>query len=131
MAPTVTCRIDVPVVADGIFLLRRQIGDTITMTVGGEIDLATAGHLAECLDPCVAEAGAQPVAVDLSEVTLLAAAGISVLVDAHHTARAHGGELRIVASSRPVHRPLMITGVTEVLAVYPTLEQALAPRAGH
>jgi anti-sigma B factor antagonist len=116
--------------ADGISLLRREIAETTILTVGGNVDVTSAPHLAAYLDQCVAEANGQLVVVDLSDVTFLAAAGISALVQAHGTACTHGGELRVVANTFPVRRPLTITSAAEELAVYVTVAQALtAPDA--
>lgn len=101
----------------------RWSGRDVVVRVAGEVDLLTAPHLEDVVDEVLREAPEVAV-IDLSEVAFLGAAGLSVLVHAHQ----HGGPgaVRVVAAGRPTLRPLRLTGLTSILAVYPSREEALS-----
>ena len=63
--------------------------------------------------------------LDLTRVLFLGAAGLTVLVEAHQVA---GREtvVRVVANSRIVLRPMQMTETDQVLAVFGSVEQAMA-----
>ncbi|MEU9916934.1 STAS domain-containing protein [Streptomyces sp. NPDC051001] len=78
--------------------------------VAGEIDMATAGSLAEHLD--AATAGTRPdVLVDLRTVGFFDCSGLRVLCRADSRAREHGGRLRIVSRSERIRRLLRASGL--------------------
>jgi anti-sigma B factor antagonist len=93
------------------------------LSVGGEIDAATAA----ALDTAIAGVLAQhpsAVVVDLSAVTFLGSAGLRILVATH--ARLSGsGHFAVVAHGPATSRPIQLTGLDEVLSLYPTLDDAL------
>ena len=80
----------------------------------GEIDSTTAPllsqHLTELLDSDVRE-----LTVDLRQVSFLDSAGLCVLATTHRRAVRQDVQMRVVASSRAVVRPLQITGLWDLL----------------
>jgi anti-sigma B factor antagonist len=52
--------------------------------------------------------------------------GISMLVQAHKQAAANGTELRLAVASLAVLRTLTLVRLDDLLAIYPSLSQALA-----
>lgn len=78
-------------------------------------------HLRDRLLGEIGSAGPDLV-VDLSEVSFLGAAGLSVLVEAGATAGASGVGLYVVARTRPVLRPLTLTGLDSEFAVFPHVD---------
>ncbi|GAA3820666.1 MULTISPECIES: STAS domain-containing protein [Pseudonocardiaceae] len=110
----------------------READDgTLVIEVTGEVDLDTAPHLAaaiiECLDR---EASRGPCILDLTAVTFLDSAGLTVLLQAtRHAGRRHASLPVVVDANRPVIRPIEVTGLDDVLALYHTVDEALqAPR---
>jgi anti-sigma B factor antagonist len=94
------------------------------LTVRGEVDALTSPELEDQLLPHVR--GTVPhVIVDLTGVSFLAAAGLTVLVTAGETAVSTGVVLRLVASTDPVLLPLRITGLDDRFDISPDLTQAL------
>ncbi len=82
----------------------------LVLAVAGEIDLATAPQLADCL----VAATDRDVAVDLSEVTFLDSSGLSALV-AGSRALAEGGHvLRTFGERDAIRRVLEISGLDAV-----------------
>jgi anti-sigma B factor antagonist len=90
--------------------------------IGGEVDMLTAPQLREAIAPAVAVSGAD-VVVDLDGVTFLGSNGLGVLVELHQQAEAAGAHLRLVCTNRMVSRPLILTGLDQVLEYYETLAE--------
>lgn len=93
------------------------------LLVGGELDVATAPRLARFLDDLL-RAGHRRLDLDLSRVRLLAAAGLTVVLEATARFEQAGGRLRLTATTARIDRILHITGLDLVLDV-----QASRPRA--
>ena len=97
--------------------------------VAGELDLVTTPALRDA----IADALSSPpplVVLDLTDVDFLASAGLSELIAAGERAQGRT-TLRIVAANRSTLRPLSMTGLDSMLAVFPTVDEALAaPVAG-
>jgi anti-sigma B factor antagonist len=96
------------VVVDGCPAVRLQ--------AVGVLDRATAPRLARFLDDLV-DAGSRQIDLDLSRLTFLAAAGLTVFVQAGARLRAAGGRLRLTAVPPRIHRILVLTGLDTVFDV--------------
>jgi anti-anti-sigma factor len=98
-------------------------GDAVVLHVTGELDLLTTPTLAEA---CLSELRKRPavLVIDLTGVTFLASVGMSAIVAAHE----EGGEhtrVRVVGGTRDTMRPIRVTGLDNLLSVYPALSAAL------
>ena len=85
--------------------------DPTTITVGGDVDVASAPALRVALADCAVTA------VDLATVTFIDAAGLGVLLDAH---RRRAGGLALRAPSPCVRRLLALAGHA---ATFPVLDR--------
>ena len=94
------------------------------LSVQGEIDTVTAPELQASVEQLAPQSGAVLV-MDLSGVTFLSSAGLSVLVQAHQQAADTGGELRVVTNST-IARVFQLTGLDSTLKLYSSLEEARA-----
>ena len=95
-------------------------GHSVLVRVAGELDSVTAATLSERLaDAETVVSPPAPVVVDLTGVSFLSAAGLSVLVDHHERCVALGSALLIVPGSRAVRRTMTITGLEARLALIP------------
>lgn len=103
----------------------RRVGEATVVTVTGEIDVATAPTLRERLQACI-DKGDRGVVVDLLEVPFLDSTALGVLVGAAKRLREQSGWLRIVLTEPRVAKVFEITGLTETLPIYPTVDQAVA-----
>jgi anti-anti-sigma factor len=63
--------------------------------------------------------------LDLSGVTFLGSAGLAVLAEARNLAVASAVQVRVVAVSRTVLRPMEVTGLDKVLTVVPDVATAI------
>jgi anti-sigma B factor antagonist len=100
-----------------------SVGDQVVQVrVAGEVDIATVAAFRAALW----SAPARPVlALELSELRLLSAAGVRALLAAHLRVRAQGGELVLVDPAPAVARVLRATGLHRVI---PVLESGLGGR---
>ncbi|HET6878458.1 MAG TPA: STAS domain-containing protein [Jatrophihabitans sp.] len=73
-------------------------------------------------------AGVEVFVVDLTAVSLLSAAAMEMLIDLHTLCAGHHVQLRIVAATRAVLRPLGLTGLDRRLPLYPSRDAALDQR---
>ena len=87
-------------------------GTRATVTVTGEVDLATAGRLEREMAKAIA-AGARTLVLDLSQVGFMSSSGLHVLIAADSTLRAQGGRLLIASAHAVVQRLLCLTGLDE------------------
>lgn len=97
------------------------------LDVHGEIDTLTAPPLERAMQDLLADLPADRLVVDLSGVTFLASGGLAVLVRAAHRAAGYDRRLRLVAPTRPVLRPLQITGSDQLFDMYQNVAEALDP----
>ena len=88
----------------------------LVVTVSGEIDIASGPKLREELLGAMRRHGAR-LALDLSGVTFMDCAGISVLLAARRHARLKGGWVRVPRASRRARKVLMLTGLHQEFAL--------------
>jgi anti-anti-sigma factor len=100
--------------------------DICLVRPSGELDLDTAPALRAHLRTQTA-AGSPHLLLDLSAVTLIAAAGLTVLVGAMRDDQGVHGQLRVVglASNRAVARVIHLTALDTVLPIHPTVDHAV------
>lgn len=93
-------------------------GDQAVVTVVGEIDMVTEGHLREAVDDALRH-DPTPIRliVDLSQVDFLDSAGIRALLLSHGQAAKQGTELRVCAPKPTVATVLQVTRVNDLLGL--------------
>lgn len=100
----------------------QRTGDVTVISVRGAIDMLTAPQLADGIRAAVGESP-RVVIVNMTDVDFLASAGMQVLVAAKEEVGAT--RLVVVADGPATSRPLKITGITDFIDLYPTLDEAL------
>jgi anti-sigma B factor antagonist len=108
---------------DAITTSVEHLDDITLLTVGEVVDLATAPALEEAIDGLLADEP-KAVIVDLSAVTFLASVGLRLLVSTHEKV-SQSGQFAVVASGPITSRPIELTKLDQVFAVYPTLGDAV------
>ena len=93
------------------------------VSIGGEIDLSTA----PAFEAVIAEALEEDppaLVIELSEVTFMASVGLRILAA---TQEEFGTSIQIavVADNAAASRPMQLTGLDNVISLYPTLDEAL------
>lgn len=84
-------------------------------------------HVAAFVEHCEQELGDQTrLLIDLSDTVFIGSAGISALLQIDQRVREYGGDLRIAGATTDVLQTLRMVRVDQLLAVYPSLHEALA-----
>jgi anti-sigma B factor antagonist len=108
---------------DGFAVRERWIGRVVVLSVRDAVDMLTAPQLTEAIHDALAKAPAGLI-VDLSEVDFLASVGMTVLVAAQEEAGTSAG-FAVVAEGLATSRPIKLLGMDGMLALYPTIDDAL------
>ena len=105
----------------------KHDGNAIVYSLRGSLDFETAPSLRAALLEA-ADEGKHDIVVDLSQLEFLDSSGLGALIGAHKRALENAGRLRLIISTGTIARLLTITGLMDVLAVYPSTEAALEDR---
>ena len=103
----------------------HEVAGVVVVAVEGEIDVDTADIVLDALKLGF-ESDRPAVVADLTEVSFFGSTGISALITAHELADEHQTKFHVVAPHRAVRRPLHVTGVADVLALYDSVDEALS-----
>jgi anti-sigma B factor antagonist len=107
---------------DQEFRIEERAGSSPpVIAVSGEIDVATAPQLRECLHRVIAQ-GEPTVVLDLLGVTFLDSTALGVLVGALKRCREHGGDLHVVVADPRIMKIFEITGLTNVFTIADTVQ---------
>lgn len=105
----------------------RRVGGVIVVGVTGVVDMLTAPELEKAIAEA-AKSSPAAVVVDMSAVEFLASAGMGVLIAAQDEL-APAIRFAVVADGPATSRPLKLVGVTDVVDLYTTLDEALTALA--
>jgi len=92
--------------------------------LAGSLDIATSPTVRAALTD-TSERGDHRVIVDLTKLEFLDSTGLGALIGGQRRAKEFGGEVGLVQKDGQILRLLRITGLLNVFAVYPTLEDAV------
>lgn len=104
--------------------VERNDGSSV-IRLSGEIDMLTTPALRAKVNEEL-QGGPSVLILDMLSVEFLGSSGLALLVEALDESRNRDVSLRLVANSRPVSRPLQATGLTDLFALYPSVEEALS-----
>ena len=101
----------------------NRVDGVVILSVSDVLDLTTAPTLATEISAKLAQSPTALI-VDLTQVTFLASAGMTVLIKGQEKA---GTAVRfgVVAEGSATSRPIKLLGLDDTLAIYPTLDDAL------
>ena len=102
------------------------------VTAPEEIDITNAPELRSALLKAAAH-GHGTLVVDMTRTRFCDCAGLHALHGAHKRAQAEGRQVRLAVTGAQVRRILALTALDRLIAVYTSLDQALAhpPATGH
>ncbi|MFC9589341.1 STAS domain-containing protein [Streptomyces sp. NPDC056944] len=98
---------------------------TAVLSVGGELDMETAGRLDDRLTEQLGQ-GRHHLVLDLSALGFMDSSGLNVLIRSLNRARQTGGNMYLAAPTSAVRRILEITGVTTTIPPHAGVAEALA-----
>lgn len=110
--------------ADLAIAIRELSSTWSSMSVEGEIDLATAPQLADALDG-VRSSGNGNLVVDLNQTQFMDSTGLKTLVMAQRQFADDGRELVLAVKGGPISRLIDLSGVDSSIRVMATPEDVL------
>jgi len=99
----------------------------VVIALPAEIDMANADRVSQQVGSAFTPS-VKTVIANMTATRFYDSSGINMLVRAHQQAAANRTELRLVVPSTAVLRTLTLTGLDQLLPIYPSLSQALATR---
>lgn len=111
---------------NGLELSAEQRGDSVVVTVGGDLDIVTSPALDDCLSQ--AQADGNRVVLDLSGVDFMDTSALAVIVGHWKRLEAAGGTLALAGARYRYTKTLWITGLADRLNLYDSVEAALTAR---
>jgi anti-sigma B factor antagonist len=99
----------------------------LVVAVAGEIDLYTVDRLRAAVTAGFDQLrDGEVLVIDLTKVTFLSSQGLQALIDVTQAAQQRRTPLLLVVDhTRPVIRPIELTGLDDILALFHTVEDAL------
>jgi anti-anti-sigma factor len=101
---------------DELHLLATRTDATVTITVGGELDIATAPALVTFLRDNVRD-GDDHLILDLDELSFIGATGLGLLVGLHARMKRQDTVLTMTGTSEHFRKLLKITSLDALLAL--------------
>jgi anti-sigma B factor antagonist len=108
----------------GTSLSAESRGDSMVVTVHGDLDIVTSPQLDECLTQ--AEKSHNRIILDLADVSFLDTSALAVIVGHWKRAEAAGGTLALAGARYRYTKTLWITGLADKLSLYDTVGEGLA-----
>jgi anti-sigma B factor antagonist len=109
--------------ADAITTSVAHRGGVAVVSVGGEIDLSTAPAFETAITQALDD-DPPALVIELSEVSFMASAGLRILAATQEKAGT-ATAVALVADNAAAGRPIQLTSLDKVIALYPTLDEAL------
>lgn len=94
-----------------VSVVSERDGDILTLTVSGEVDLATSPLVDDAITEAIVGSGAGTVSVDLSAVEFLDSSGIALLLKGRRRADERGVAYRVTGAQGTPLQVLRIAGV--------------------
>jgi anti-anti-sigma factor len=101
-----------------------QHGTVTLVRISGTVDALTSGEVTRFFDELIAE-NYTLIAIDMSDLDYMSSAGLRVLLLALKQVRPLEGDLRLASPQDAVLRVLRMAGLTSIIEVYNTVEEAL------
>jgi anti-sigma B factor antagonist len=108
---------------DGLVLSSEERGDSVIVTVSGDLDIVTSPALDDCLSQV--RTTRSQVILDLSAVDFMDTSALAVIVGHWKKLEAAGGELALAGARYRYTKTLWITGLADRLSLYDSVEAAL------
>lgn len=109
---------------DGQLCTENWVGRVAVVAVSGDLDMLTAPQLRDAVQAAL---GKDPTGliVDLTNVEFLGSAGMQVLMETHNQTDDTETRFAVVAEGPATSRPLKITGIADMVALFSSLDVAL------
>ncbi len=108
-------------------LSAQSHGDSMVITIHGDLDIVTSPRLDECLTR--AQSSHRRIILDLADVDFLDTSALAVIVGHWKKLESAGGMLALAGARYRYTKTLWITGLADRLTLYQTVEEGLTAQA--
>jgi anti-sigma B factor antagonist len=115
-------------VASPFLAVHERVGGWSAVRLASTLDASVAGSLRRLFND-LGQGGDVHVVVDLAGVAFIDSAGLGVLIGACRSLRALGGELRLAGARSNVCSLLRMTGISRMIGIYTSVEDAVGDRS--
>jgi anti-anti-sigma factor len=109
---------------EGIQLSTERRGDSVIVTVSGDLDIVTSGQFDDCLTQ--ARRASNRIILDLAAVEFMDTSSLAVIVGHWKKLVAAGGTIALAGARYRHTKALWITGLADQLPNYESVQQALS-----
>jgi len=102
----------------------RRIGNTLVVSLDGELDHHTSEMVRTRLDMELISAGIKNVILDFSKVGFMDSSGIGVIMGRQRNVARLGGKTAVVGMNHQTRRVLELTGFKGIIPFFDSIEQA-------
>src|ERR1700693_936675 len=116
---------------EGLRLWTERRGDSVIVTIGGDLDVVTSGQFDDCLTK--ARRASSRVILDLAAVDFMDTSSLAVIVGHWKKLVAAGGTLALAGARYRYTKALWVTGLADRIPLYDTVAEAVgavAPAPG-
>jgi anti-sigma B factor antagonist len=94
------------------------------VTMPLELDITNSSEVSELLAAVIGQSP-EVITADMTATTFCDSAGVHTIARANELAAARGSELRLALGDTPAARMFQLTGLDQIVPVYPNLQQSL------
>lgn len=105
-----------------LLVRERELGGWLVVALDGEVDFHTAERMSDALSE--AHASCPWLIVDCERLTFADSSFLGVLMRAYRRSEADGGSLVVAAAPQRLQCRLGVTGLDQVLSIYPSATEA-------
>jgi stage II sporulation protein AA (anti-sigma F factor antagonist) len=96
----------------------RQVGNTLVVRIGGELDMLLADYLRDEIDTRLEKQGVRNLILNLEKVSFIDSSGLGVIIGRYKKVKALKGKIFIVGAHPPVDKILHFSGVNKLVPMY-------------
>ncbi len=96
----------------------RQVGNTLVVRMGGELDMLLSDYLREEIDTRLEQSGVRNLILNLEKVSFIDSSGLGLIIGRYKKLKALGGKIFIVGAHPPVDKILHFSGVNKLVPMY-------------
>ena len=113
---------------DGTGIFAESHGDSLVISIHGDLDIVTSPRLDDLLTQ--AQATYRRIIIDLTNVDFLDTSALAVIVGHWKKLESDGGMLALAGARYRYTKTLWITGLADRLTLYGSVEEGLQAQAG-
>ncbi len=113
-----------------LHIQQKQVENAVVLELAGRITIGRDCQELEWRMDDLTAAGNKNLVVDMTGVTFLDSTGLGILAMCSGKLKSAGGQLRVAGAIPPVEQVFRLTKVDTILAIYPTVADALAASSG-